>query len=183
MPKEPNGAHYLCCNADESEPGAFKDREILRWVPHLLIEGCLIAARAIRAEHVYIYVRGEYPIAIQRIRRAIRAAKRRGILGKSVLGTDFSFTAEVRIGAGAFVCGEETALIHSIEGKRGIPRIRPPYPSASGLWGMPTGINNVDVDQEMADLAENHLMYNIGSHLVSQKFRALKKSITGQVTG
>ena len=112
--------------------------------PHRVLEGLIINAYAVGATKGYFYIRGEYPIAIRRIRRAIRAAKRRGIIGKSVMGTDFSFTAEVRIGAGAFVCGEETALIHSVEGKRGIPRIRPPYPSASGLWGMPTGINNVE---------------------------------------
>ncbi|NCF67124.1 MAG: NADH-quinone oxidoreductase subunit L [Chloroflexi bacterium] len=135
---------YVIVNGDEGDPGAYMDRTVMEDDPHRVLEGLIINAYAVGATKGYFYIRGEYPIAIQRIRRAIRAAKRRGILGRSVLGTDFSFTAEVRIGAGAFVCGEETALIHSVEGKRGIPRIRPPYPSASGLWGMPTGINNVE---------------------------------------
>ncbi len=135
---------YVIVNGDEGDPGAYMDRTVMEDDPHRVLEGMIINAYAVGASQGYFYIRGEYPIAIQRIKRAIRAAKRRGILGKSVLGTDFSFTAEVRIGAGAFVCGEETALIHSVEGKRGIPRIRPPYPSTSGLWGMPTGINNVE---------------------------------------
>jgi len=135
---------YVIVNGDEGDPGAYMDRTVMEDDPHRVLEGMIINAYAVGATKGYLYIRGEYPIAIQRIRRAIRAAKRRGILGKSVLGTDFSFTAEVRIGAGAFVCGEETALIHSVEGKRGIPRIRPPYPSTAGLWGMPTGINNVE---------------------------------------
>ncbi len=135
---------YVIVNGDEGDPGAYMDRTVMEDDPHRVLEGLIINAYAVGATKGYFYIRGEYPIAIQRIRRAIRAAKRRGIIGKSVMGTDFSFTAEVRIGAGAFVCGEETALIHSIEGKRGIPRIRPPYPSASGLWDMPTGINNVE---------------------------------------
>ena len=135
---------YVIVNGDEGDPGAYMDRTVMEDDPHRVLEGMIINAYAVGATKGYLYIRGEYPYAIQRIRRGIRAAKRRGILGKSVLGTDFSFTAEVRIGAGAFVCGEETALIHSVEGKRGIPRIRPPYPSASGLWGMPTGINNVE---------------------------------------
>jgi len=108
------------------------------------LEGMIICAYAVGANYGYFYIRGEYPIAIRRIRRAIRYARRRRIIGRSVMGTDFSFDADVRIGAGAFVCGEETALIHSIEGKRGLPRIRPPYPSKSGLWGKPTVINNVE---------------------------------------
>jgi bidirectional [NiFe] hydrogenase diaphorase subunit len=135
---------YVIVNGDEGDPGAYMDRTVMEDDPHRVLEGLIINAYAVGASKGYFYIRGEYPIAIQRIWRAIRAAKRRGIIGKSVMGTDFSFTAEVRIGAGAFVCGEETALIHSVEGKRGIPRIRPPYPSASGLWGMPTGINNVE---------------------------------------
>jgi bidirectional [NiFe] hydrogenase diaphorase subunit len=135
---------YVIVNGDEGDPGAYMDRTVMEDDPHKVLEGMIICAYAVGASKGYLYIRGEYPIAIQRIRRAIRAAKRRGILGNSVLGSDFSFTAEVRIGAGAFVCGEETALIHSIEGKRGIPRIRPPYPSTSGLWGMPTCINNVE---------------------------------------
>ena len=112
--------------------------------PHRVLEGMIICAYAVGANSGYFYIRGEYPIAIQRIRKAIHDAKQQGVLGKSVLDSGFAFEADIRIGAGAFVCGEETALIHSIEGQRGIPRIRPPYPSKSGLWGAPTVINNVE---------------------------------------
>jgi len=146
---------YVIVNGDEGDPGAYMDRTVMEDDPHRVLEGLIINAYAVGATRGYFYIRGEYPIAIQRIRRAIRAAKRRGIIGKSVLGTDFSFTAEVRIGAGAFVCGEETALIHSVEGKRGIPRIRPPYPSTSGLWGMPTGINNVETMANVPSIINN----------------------------
>jgi bidirectional [NiFe] hydrogenase diaphorase subunit len=146
---------YVIVNGDEGDPGAYMDRTVMEDDPHKVLEGMIICAYAIGASKGYLYIRGEYPIAIQRIRRAIRAAKRRGILGNSVLGSDFSFTAEVRIGAGAFVCGEETALIHSIEGKRGIPRIRPPYPSTSGLWGMPTCINNVETMANVPTIINN----------------------------
>ncbi len=135
---------YVIVNGDEGDPGAYMDRTVMEDNPHRVLEGMIIAAYAIGASYGYFYIRGEYPIAIERIRRAIRAARRRGILGKSVLGTGFSFDADVRIGAGAFVCGEETALIHSVEGKRGVPRMRPPYPTESGLWGAPTVINNVE---------------------------------------
>ncbi len=146
---------YVIVNGDEGDPGAYMDRTVMEDDPHRVLEGMIINAYAVGATKGYLYIRGEYPIAIQRIKRAIRAAKRRGILGKSVMGTDFSFSAEVRIGAGAFVCGEETALIHSVEGKRGIPRIRPPYPSASGLWGMPTGINNVETMANVPSIINN----------------------------
>ena len=146
---------YVIVNGDEGDPGAYMDRTVMEDDPHRVLEGLIINAYAVGASKGFFYIRGEYPIAIQRIKRAIRAAKRRGILGNSVLGTDFSFTAEVRIGAGAFVCGEETALIHSVEGKRGIPRIRPPYPSTSGLWGMPTGINNVETMANIPSIINN----------------------------
>lgn len=135
---------YVIVNGDEGDPGAYMDRTVMEADPHRVLEGMIICAYAVGASKGYFYIRGEYPIAIQRIRLAIRDARRRKIIGRSVLGTDFSFDADIRIGAGAFVCGEETALIHSIEGQRGIPRIRPPYPSASGLWGKPTVINNVE---------------------------------------
>jgi bidirectional [NiFe] hydrogenase diaphorase subunit len=135
---------FVIVNGDEGDPGAYMDRTIMEADPHRVLEGMIICAYAVGASYGYFYIRGEYPIAIQRIRRAIRSARQRRILGKSVMGADFSFDADIRIGAGAFVCGEETALIHSIEGKRGLPRIRPPYPSQSGLWGMPTVINNVE---------------------------------------
>jgi bidirectional [NiFe] hydrogenase diaphorase subunit len=135
---------YVIVNGDEGDPGAYMDRTVMEDNPHRVLEGMIIAAYAVGASYGYLYIRGEYPIAIERVRRAIRAARRRGILGKSVLGTGFSFDADVRIGAGAFVCGEETALMHSVEGKRGVPRMRPPYPTTSGLWGAPTVINNVE---------------------------------------
>jgi bidirectional [NiFe] hydrogenase diaphorase subunit len=135
---------YVIVNGDEGDPGAYMDRTVMEDDPHRVLEGMIICAYAVGATHGYLYIRGEYPIAIDRIQRAIRAARRARILGRKILGTDFNFTAEVRIGAGAFVCGEETALIHSVEGQRGIPRIRPPYPSTSGLWSAPTVINNVE---------------------------------------
>lgn len=142
--KEDSDIKYVVVNGDEGDPGAYMDRTVMEDNPHQVLEGMMIAAYAVGAQHGYFYIRGEYPIAIDRIEGAIRAARRSKILGKSVMGLDFTFDADVRIGAGAFVCGEETALIHSIEGKRGMPRMRPPYPSSSGLWGKPTVINNVE---------------------------------------
>jgi len=141
---EQNAVKYVIVNGDEGDPGAYMDRTVMEDEPHRVLEGLIIAAYAVGATFGYVYVRGEYPVAVQRMRRAIRAARRRGLLGKSIMGTEFAFDADVRIGAGAFVCGEETALMHSIEGKRGMPRMRPPYPSTSGLWGKPTLINNVE---------------------------------------
>jgi len=135
---------FVIVNGDEGDPGAYMDRTVMEDDPHRVLEGMIICAYAVGATYGYFYIRGEYPIAIRRIRRAIRDARRRRILGSSVMGTEFSFDADIRIGAGAFVCGEETALIHSIEGQRGLPRIRPPYPSKSGLWNLPTVINNVE---------------------------------------
>ena len=135
---------FVIVNGDEGDPGAYMDRTVMEDDPHRVLEGMMICAYAVGASFGYLYIRGEYPVAIERIRNAIRAARRYRILGNSVLGTEFRFKAEVRIGAGAFVCGEETALIHSVEGKRGMPRIRPPYPSTSGLWHAPTVINNVE---------------------------------------
>jgi bidirectional [NiFe] hydrogenase diaphorase subunit len=142
--KEKGDTKYVIVNGDEGDPGAYMDRTVMEDDPHRVLEGMIICAYAVGASAGYLYIRGEYPIAIDRIRKAIRAARRRQVLGRSVLGTDFSFVADVRIGAGAFVCGEETALIHSVEGKRGMPRMRPPYPSKSGLWNAPTVINNVE---------------------------------------
>ncbi len=135
---------YLVCNADEGDPGAFMDRSILESDPHLVIEGMIIGAYAVGANKGYVYVRAEYPLAVKRMRTAIRQAERAGFLGQNICGADFSFNIEIRLGAGAFVCGEETALMASIEGRRGTPRPRPPYPAASGLWGKPTLINNVE---------------------------------------
>lgn len=135
---------YLVCNADEGDPGAFMDRALLEGVPHQVLEGMIIAAYAVGANHGFIYVRAEYPIAVQHITQAIEQARELGILGPSVFGTDFAFDLEVRMGAGAFVCGEETALIASLEGKRGMPRPRPPFPANRGFRGKPTNINNVE---------------------------------------
>jgi NADH:ubiquinone oxidoreductase subunit F (NADH-binding)/(2Fe-2S) ferredoxin len=135
---------YIICNADEGDPGAFMDRSTIEGDPHTILEGMMIAGYAIGAREGYVYIRAEYPLAIQRIEKAIADARAAGLLGRGVLGSNWDFDVEVRLGAGAFVCGEETALIHSIEGKRGMPRPRPPYPSESGLWGKPTCINNVE---------------------------------------
>ena len=135
---------YVVCNADEGDPGAFMDRSILEGDPHCVLEAMMIAGYAIGANKGYIYVRAEYPIAVQRFQKAIDQAKEYGILGNNIFGTDFSFDLEVRLGAGAFVCGEETALLESIEGRSGRPRLKPPFPANAGLFGKPTLINNVE---------------------------------------
>ncbi len=135
---------YLICNADEGDPGAFMDRSILEGDPHAVIEGMIIAAHAIGATQGYIYVRAEYPKAIQRLQTAISQCKHKKFLGNRIFNSDFNFDIKIKEGAGAFVCGEETALIASIEGRRGMPRIRPPFPAQQGLWGKPTNINNVE---------------------------------------
>ncbi|MGB9868141.1 MAG: NADH-quinone oxidoreductase subunit NuoF [Bacillota bacterium] len=135
---------YVICNGDEGDPGAFMDRSVMEGDPHRIIEGMTIAAYAIGASHGYVYVRAEYPLAVQRMRKAVEEAKACGLLGSNILGSGFDFDVEIREGAGAFVCGEETALIASIEGKRGMPRPRPPYPVENGVWGKPTVINNVE---------------------------------------
>ena len=135
---------YVVCNADEGDPGAFMDRSILEGDPHSVLEAMEIAGYSVGADKGYIYVRAEYPIAVQRLQVAIEQARDYGLLGKNIFGTDFSFDIEIRLGAGAFVCGEETALLESIEGRRGQPRLKPPYPANSGLWGKPTLINNVE---------------------------------------
>lgn len=135
---------YVACNADEGDPGAFMDRSVLEGDPHTIIEAMSIAAYTVGANQGYIYIRAEYPIAVKRLQMAIKQAKEYGILGKNVLGTDFSFDLELRLGAGAFVCGEETALLTSIEGNRGEPRPRPPFPAVKGLWEKPTLLNNVE---------------------------------------
>ncbi len=141
--KEQNDIKYMICNADEGDPGAFMDRSIMEADPHTVIEGMTIAAYAIGASEGYIYIRAEYPLAVKRLKIALKQAEERGLLGKNILGSSFSFRINVSEGAGAFVCGEETALMASIEGKRGMPRSRPPFPAQSGLWGKPTTINNV----------------------------------------
>ena len=135
---------YIVCNADEGDPGAFMNRRVLEGDPHSVIEGMIIAAYAIGARQGYIYCRAEYPIAVSTVNLAMKQARALGLLGKNIMGTDFSFDLEMRMGAGAFVCGEETALMASIEGGRGEPRVRPPFPAQKGLWGKPTNINNVE---------------------------------------
>jgi bidirectional [NiFe] hydrogenase diaphorase subunit len=135
---------YVICNADEGDPGAFMDRSVLEGDPHRVLEGMAIAGFAVGAEQGFIYVRGEYPLAISRLKTAIRQAERLHVLGNHIFDSAFNFRIDLRIGAGAFVCGEETALIHSIEGRRGMPRMRPPFPAESGLWGKPTLVNNVE---------------------------------------
>ena len=142
--KEPGPTKYMICNADEGDPGAFMDRSVLEGDPHTVLEGLAIAAYAIGASQGYIYCRAEYPLAILRLKKAIARAEEYGLLRDHIFGTDFSFHIKIKEGAGAFVCGEETAMIASIEGKRGMPRSRPPFPAQSGLWGKPTTINNVE---------------------------------------
>ncbi|MCT0208896.1 NuoF family protein [Synechococcus sp. CS-1332] len=141
---QPPGPRYVVCNADEGDPGAFMDRSVLESDPHRLIEGMAIAAYAVGAERGFVYVRAEYPLAIERLRLALQQARSRHLLGNHIHGTSFNLRLEVRVGAGAYVCGEETALLLSIQGQRGMPQPRPPFPAQSGLWGAPTLINNVE---------------------------------------
>ncbi|MEO0266170.1 MAG: NADH-quinone oxidoreductase subunit NuoF [candidate division WOR-3 bacterium] len=142
--ESPGEEKYVVCNGDEGDPGAFMDRAILEGDPHSVIEGMAIAAYAVGAKQGYVYVRAEYPLAVKRLEKAIQQARKYGLLGKNIFETGFEFDLEIRIGAGAFVCGEETALLASIEGKRGQPRPKPPFPAQKGLWGKPTLINNVE---------------------------------------
>ena len=144
MPKEVTKPHYLVCNADESEPGTFKDREIMRWTPHQLLEGCAIAAYAIGAQRCYIYIRGEFTEPWRIMTAAVEEATAAGALGDDVFGTGKRIEIVLHRGAGAYICGEETAMMNSIEGKRGNPRIKPPFPAVAGLFGVPTTINNVE---------------------------------------
>lgn len=146
---------YVCCNADEGDPGAFMDRSILEGDPHSVLEAMAIAGYAVGSNQGYIYVRAEYPIAVQRLENAISQAKSYGLLGKNILGSNFSFDIELRLGAGAFVCGEETALMNSIEGKRGEPRPRPPFPAIKGLFGKPTLLNNVETYANICQIILN----------------------------
>lgn len=150
-----NDKKYVVCNADEGDPGAFMDRSILEGDPHTVLEAMTIAAYAIGADEGFIYIRAEYPIAVNRLRIAIKQAEEKGFLGKNILGTDFSFDINIRLGAGAFVCGEETALIESIEGKRGIPRNKPPFPANRGVWNKPTLINNVETYANICPIINN----------------------------
>jgi len=142
--RQPESEKYVICNADEGDPGAFMDRSAIEGDPHTILEGMIIGGYAIGSHQGIIYIRAEYPLAVKRLQKAIEDARREGLLGERILGSDFSFDIRICLGAGAFVCGEETAMIHSIEGYRGMPRPRPPYPSVSGLFGKPTLINNVE---------------------------------------
>ncbi|MBO6062396.1 MAG: NAD(P)H-dependent oxidoreductase subunit E, partial [Bacteroidales bacterium] len=151
----PDGQKFACCNADEGDPGAFMDRSVLEGDPHSVIEAMAIAGYAIGASQGYIYVRAEYPIAVKRLEIAIQQAKEYGLLGENIFGSGFSFDVGLRLGAGAFVCGEETALMHSIEGCRGEPKIRPPYPAVKGLFDRPTVLNNVETYANVAWIINN----------------------------
>lgn len=140
----PGTSKYVVCNADEGDPGAFMNRSLLEGDPHSMLEGLTVAGYAVGAQRGFVYVRAEYPLAVERIKKALQESRQRNLLGKNILGTSFDFDIEIRLGAGAFVCGEETALMQSIEGRRGMPRPRPPFPAEKGLWGQPTTINNVE---------------------------------------
>jgi NADP-reducing hydrogenase subunit HndC len=153
--KAPGSKKYVICNADESEPGTFKDRLILEGDPHAIVEALAIAAYAVGADEGYIYIRGEYTIAQQRLHRAIEQAREMGFLGEKIFNTDFKFDLHIHSGAGAYICGEETALIESIEGKRGEPRARPPYPTTNGLWDHPTLVNNVETLANVGPILRN----------------------------
>ncbi|MEE0868799.1 MAG: NADH-ubiquinone oxidoreductase-F iron-sulfur binding region domain-containing protein, partial [Ruminococcus sp.] len=150
-----NDVKYVCCNADEGDPGAFMDRSILEGDPQCIIEAMIIAGYAIGAHHGFVYIRAEYPIAVERLQKAIDQAKKYGFLGKNIFGSGFDFDMEIRLGAGAFVCGEETALMTSIEGNRGEPRPRPPFPAVKGLFGKPTVLNNVETYANIAQIILN----------------------------
>ncbi|WP_411682595.1 NADH-ubiquinone oxidoreductase-F iron-sulfur binding region domain-containing protein [Clostridium thailandense] len=150
--KQVSNEKYIICNADEGDPGAFMDRSVLEGDPHAVLEAMAIGGYAIGSGQGYIYIRAEYPLAVERLESAIKQAKEYGLLGNNILGTEFSFNIEIRLGAGAFVCGEETALMNSIEGKRGMPNPKPPFPAVSGLWCKPTVINNVETYANIAQI-------------------------------
>jgi bidirectional [NiFe] hydrogenase diaphorase subunit len=172
---------YVVCNGDEGDPGAFMDRSVMEGDPHRVVEGMAIAAYAVGASKGFIYVRAEYPVAVSRLTTAIREARRRGLLGNAIGGTTFNFDIEIRLGAGAFVCGEETALLTSIEGRRGTPKPRPPYPAVSGLWGKPTLINNVETYANIAPIVRNggKWFFNMGS----ERSKGTKVfALTGRIT-
>ena len=182
MPKDDGNPHYLCCNADESEPGTFKDREIIRWTPHALIEGCIIAALAIRAETVYVYIRGEFTEPYRILVQAVAEAYANGALGTSVFGSGRRVELVVHRGAGAYICGEETALMNSIEGRRGNPRIKPPFPAVAGLFGMPTTINNVETLAAVPAILTRGAAWYAGLSLSSPKSTGTKlMSVCGHV--
>lgn len=155
MPTNGGKPHYLLCNADESEPGTFKDRELMRWTPHALLEGCLIGAYAIGAQHAYIYIRGEFFETAQVMARAIEEAYAAGLAGADVLGSGETIDLTLHLGAGAYICGEETGLMNSLEGRRGEPRLKPPFPAAKGAFGQPSTINNVETLIAAVHIVEN----------------------------
>jgi bidirectional [NiFe] hydrogenase diaphorase subunit len=172
---------YVICNADEGDPGAFMDRAVLESDPHRVLEGMAIAAYAVGAQKGFIYVRAEYPLAVKNLKTAIRQAERMALLGNSICGSRFSFHVDIRLGAGAFVCGEETALIASIEGKRGTPQPRPPYPAESGLWDSPTLINNVETFANVAPILRNGAAWFAG--IGTEKSKGTKVfALAGRVT-
>lgn len=155
MPKETPKPKYLCCNGDESEPGSFKDREIFEKNPHQFIEGTLLACYAMGIKAAYVYIRGEYYTWINLLQKAIDDAYKNGYIGKNILGTKFSTDIYIHRGAGAYICGEESALMNSVEGKRGYPRVKPPFPAAFGLWGNPTTINNIETLANIPEIIKN----------------------------
>lgn len=182
MPKEKKKPHYLCCNADESEPGTFKDREIMRWTPHALIEGCAIAQYAIQAEVCYIYIRGEFAEPLNVMGRALDEAYAEGVLGKDAMGSGQRLDMVIHKGAGAYICGEETALMNSIEGRRGNPRVKPPFPAAVGVFGMPTTINNVETLAAVPHILNNGPEWYKGMSHASPKSTGTKLySVCGHV--
>ncbi len=174
--------HYLCCNADESEPGTFKDREIMRWTPHALVEGCAIGAHAIGAETSYIYIRGEFTEPLRRMEQAVKEAYAEGIIGKNAMGSGKRIDVHVHKGAGAYICGEETALMNSLEGRRGNPRIKPPFPAVAGLFGQPTTINNVETLVAVPHILTNGADWYKGMSLSSPKSTGTKLfSVCGNI--
>ncbi|MGM0744567.1 MAG: NADH-quinone oxidoreductase subunit NuoF, partial [Bacteroidota bacterium] len=180
MPPADGGPRYLACNGDESEPGTFKDRKIFEYNPHIFIEGALIAAYAMEVTAIYVYIRGEYKAYIDMMEKAIQDAYDAGMIGKNIFGTDYSVDFYIHSGAGAYICGEETSMLESLEGKRGYPRVKPPFPAQKGLWGRPTTINNIETLAHVPNVinkgadwfknvgAENHpgpLLYGISGHV------------------
>ena len=155
MPKGNDNPKFLCCNGDESEPGSFKDREIFEKNPHQFIEGALITAYAIGAQTIYVYIRGEYNKWIYLLQKALDDAYSKGYIGKNILKSGFSTEMYIHKGAGAYICGEESALMDSIEGKRGYPRVKPPFPAQRGLWGYPTTVNNIETLSNVPEIIEN----------------------------
>jgi NADH-quinone oxidoreductase subunit F len=182
MPREKTKPHYLCCNADESEPGTFKDREIMRWTPHALIEGCAVAMHAIQAEVGYIYIRGEFTEPLRVMQAALDEAYREGMLGPNACGTGRRLDIHLHRGAGAYICGEETALMNSLEGKRGNPRIRPPFPAQVGVFGKPTTVNNVETIVAAAQVLSRGAAWYKGLSLGNAKSTGTKLfSVCGHV--